>query len=47
MEYSMQADEFEIDADPQSDEEIRHQLGWFLVPFNASDINISVDTWDY
>lgn len=43
MEYSMQVDEFEIDNEPQSDEEIRRRLGWYLVPFNAADININVD----
>lgn len=39
MEYSMQVDEFEIDNEPQSDEEIKRQLGWYLNPENAAIIS--------
>ena len=35
-----------IDRDPQSDEEIRRQLGWYLVPGNDDNMNHTVDTWD-
>lgn len=41
MEYSMQAEEGldGISSDPQSDEEIRRQLGWYLVQENADIIS--------
>ena len=35
-----------IDSNPQSDEEIRRKLGWYLVPENSDNMNHTVDTWD-